>query len=371
MSKIIITDFRELYDFKGVTFNNIKLNEVKKELVKCLLNNNCDQSLYWTCDILLSCNFIVLWEIYFYLLSNIISTSNLKFINFLYKKYDDFKVIINNCPKIIDILNLRTNENIINIFTDITVFICCTKKNNLIDYKKLYIKNFNFDKINNILKAPNINYVNNYFKDGDPKELYIILNEFIYNLEENNELETYKWVYIYLDYYDKCKKNKIILLCEDRSNIIDYINELNNTLKNHPIWILWSILLQKCMNHEKIITYNYIKKLLHFYLIQFSQSKIKTRINLLFFSIKIFLINENSEQFNIPILYDKNSYFKLVNISRKSFFNIIKKINNSYLKDNNNNIISQKLKKNDKVTESFNKLKVLDNIMFNKNSKEE
>ena len=364
-----INDNRLLYDFKGVSFNNIKINEVKKELINCLLNNNCDQALYWTFEILLSCNFIILWDIYFYFMSNIITTLNLKYINFLYKKYLDFKIIINKCEKEKEILKLRLNNNIHNIFSDITTFICCCDKGCIIDYNKMSIKKFNFDKLHNYLKAPNINYINNFFKDNDPKELYIILNELVYNLDEKNELEIYKWIYIYLNYYSNCRKNKITLLCEKRSDL-NYINNFNEIIEKHPIWIIWDILLKKSSDY--MIYYNYINKLLHFYTIQLNLSKIKSRIHILFFAVKVYLsIFSNNNIIEAPILKNKDYFFNLASISRKSIHNIIKKINQNYIKDNKNNINLKKKEKLNKIDKSFEKLKLLDNFILNKNSNED
>ena len=56
---ILVNDYRELKDFKVNTINNIKNTEIKKELIKCLIDNNYDNSLYWTMEILCSCNFLL------------------------------------------------------------------------------------------------------------------------------------------------------------------------------------------------------------------------------------------------------------------------------------------------------------------------
>ncbi|MDP5009533.1 MAG: regulatory signaling modulator protein AmpE, partial [Glaciimonas sp.] len=45
------------------------------------------------------------------------------------------------------------------------------------------------------LKAPNINYVNKYYKNNDPKEYYIAFNELIYHLEETkNNIYLFYWI---------------------------------------------------------------------------------------------------------------------------------------------------------------------------------
>ena len=365
MTNYIIEDYRGLTEFKGCSFNNIKNTEIKKELIKCLIENNIDQSLYWCVEILSSCNFILLWEIFFYMMTNIINVSNIKFILFLDKKYDIFKEIINNCKNEEDVLKLRNNIKIRNLFCDIIILICKSDKDYILDYKKINIKNFSFENMNNYLKAPNIRFVNDYFKDNDPKELYIILNEFLYNLSENNNLECCKWIYIYVNYYSLCKKNKNILLCENRVNI-DLDDDLNKNLKQHPIWIIWSILFDKSKDY--FFLNKYIKILYNFFKIQISISKIKTRLNLLFLSISLYVQRDSNDIFNKSIVKDKTDFLKLSEIARNSLDNICKKVNSIY-KNNPEN--KSKIIKNDKINKisiSFDKIKSLDNFMLNKNN---
>ena len=53
-----------------------------------------------------------------------------------------------------------------------------------------------------------VNYIDNVFKDDDPKELLIPLNELIYNLENNNIIDTCYWFEWILEFENICKKKK-------------------------------------------------------------------------------------------------------------------------------------------------------------------
>ena len=363
IDKILIEDYRELKEYNGCTFNNIKISEVKKELIKCIIDNNHDKSLYWMCEILSSCNFLLLWEIFFYILSNVTNVSNLKLLIFIEKKYSLFKNIINESKNENDLLNLRNNIVIRNLFCDIIILLCVSDKHYMLDYNKLNIKNFSFDNLNTHLKAPNVNYVNDFFKDNDPKELYIILNEFVFNLEENNVTDCYKWIFIYLNYYTKCKKNNNILVCEMRKEL--EIDKLADSLQSHPIWIIWSILLIKSKKNE--IVRNYINILINFFKVQLSVGKIRSRLNLLFLSISIYIQRNSKEIFNKPIVKNKDRFIQLDTVARNSLNNIFKKIMDNY-KKNPEIFKPKKINKNNKVSVSFEKLKLLDNFMLNKNN---
>ena len=185
MQEACIFDARILNDFKGVTFNNIKLTEVKKEYIKCIIDSNHDKSIYWMCEILTSCHYLVLWESYFYILCNVIYDSNIKLFKFVYNKYVLFKDYITQCSSEDSIIKLRNNKNVQSIFTDITILMCISKKNIVFDYKKANIAKVTFDNLYLHLKAPNVHFVNTYFRDNDPKELFILLNEYVYNLKKN------------------------------------------------------------------------------------------------------------------------------------------------------------------------------------------
>tara|TARA_B100000963_G_C22620647_1_gene669788 strand:+ start:1824 stop:2927 length:1104 start_codon:yes stop_codon:yes gene_type:complete len=363
IDKILIEDYRQLKDYKGSTFNNIKSCEVKKELIKCLIDNNHDKSLYWMGEILSSCNFLLLWEIFFYIVSNVTNVSNIKILVFLDKKYSNFKEIINQIKNEEELLNLRNNNVIRNIFCDIIILLCVSDKQYMLDYSKMNIKNFSFDNLNTHLKAPNVNYINNFFKDKDPKELYIILNEFVFNLEENNVMECFKWIYIYMNYYTKCKKNNNILVCEVRKEL--NLDKLPLTLQCNPIWIIWSILIEKTKNNKRIS--QYIDILLNFFKVQLSLGKIRSRLNLLFFSISIYSQRNSKEIFNKPIVKNKEKFIEIDTIARNSLNNVFKKIMDNY-KKNPEIFKPQKIDKTNKVSVSFEKLKLLDNFMLNKNN---
>ena len=62
MSKIKINDKRTIKEFKSVTFSKFKKSEVKKELLKCLLSGNIEQSCYWSAEFICSGDFLYLWN---------------------------------------------------------------------------------------------------------------------------------------------------------------------------------------------------------------------------------------------------------------------------------------------------------------------
>ena len=60
------------------------------------------------------------------------------------------------------------------------------------------------------LKAPSIEFVEGVFKPGDPKEMYVALNELAYNISASvkNSVSACYWVEWILEYEKVCKTNK-------------------------------------------------------------------------------------------------------------------------------------------------------------------
>ena len=49
------------------------------------------------------------------------------------------------------------------------------------------------------------------FKEDDPKELYIPINELIYSLTEKNIIDVYFWYEWIIEYENICKKKRLFL----------------------------------------------------------------------------------------------------------------------------------------------------------------
>ena len=57
------------------------------------------------------------------------------------------------------------------------------------------------------LKTPNVDFIKPYFKEGDPKEIYIPLNECAYHLiETKNRMDIFYWVDWMIQYDEQCIK---------------------------------------------------------------------------------------------------------------------------------------------------------------------
>ena len=123
MNEIEISDKREIKIFKYKTFSNYSKSNVKKELLNNLINGSIEPSNYWCIELICSGNFLDIWEIIIHFMSRYIYTANPKLPIYIFKRFENFKEIINNGYKDNEI-NLRNNSKIRKLFAEIICILC-------------------------------------------------------------------------------------------------------------------------------------------------------------------------------------------------------------------------------------------------------
>jgi len=230
-----INDVRKDTEFRNVTFSKFQKSKAKQELIKCLYDCKIENACYWCAEFVCAGHFLDLWDIIILYYCKYIHSGNPKLPIYLEMRYQGFINIINNGYSA-NILILRNNKKIRQIFSEIICVLCFCKKKNTYQNVKLHKEEqFDLTNISNKFKAPNVNYLNSIFKEDDPKELYIPINELIYSLTEKNIIDVYFWYEWIIEYENICKKKKKKCLCQARSYA-------PNGHYNDIIWIIWDII---------------------------------------------------------------------------------------------------------------------------------
>jgi|MDTG01.4.fsa_nt_gb hypothetical protein len=310
-----INDIRTIQDFKQYSFSKFKKSEVKKELLKNLSSEKLEHIIYWTAELICAGHFIDIWEIILLFVSKYIHLANPKLPIYINKRFQSFKEII-SMGYIGNELSLRNNINIRKLFFEIMIILCFSKKNHSFEQIKMNIdEDFDMIQLSNKLKAPKLTYATDFMLSGDPKELFIAINEFVYNLENKNSRKCCYWVEWLIEFDNICKRKKENSKCERRDFIpVDSKFQMDN------IWILWDILLQKCDNNQnsnKIIMQN----LLNLFCIKYTTPVIKKRRYIIYYAINLLTENIN---FDIDIVHDKKYVEQVLNRSLNIFKQIKK-----------------------------------------------
>ena len=350
-----INDIRSVKDFSKTTFSGFKKTEVLSTLLKTITRNNIESSCYWCSEIICSGYYIELWEIIILFVCKYIHIGNPKLSVYIENSINNFKKIVNEFNN--DEIHLRNNENIRKMFAEIICILCKSYRKHPLAENKIKHEDYDMNNIGDKLKAPNVNYISNIFKDGDLKETYISLNELYYNINtlKDTVMSCY-WIDWIIEFDYNLRKNKSnFCFCSKRNYVTD------DSDKSNMIWIVWDIFLEISAN--KSIEKRLIESLLTLFILKFTKTTPKKRRFILYNCVSILTENINH---NISIIDDKNI---IVNI-HNNIHKIYKQIQSNEIKDPNLIIKpdkpTKKTNKEKKLEKSMEKINIINNTMFNK-----
>ena len=239
--------------------------------------------------------------------------ANIKLPIYLKMKFDTFKEILNGGYVDFEI-KMRNNIKIRDLFAEIIIILTQSNKKTTIERVKINKKEFDLTDLSGKLKADNINYNKDVFYKEDPKELFISINEFCYNLipKVANMLHACYWIEYVLEFENICNKKKIKCKCERRT-----FAPVSDKDQYDIIWIIWDALLQQSTKKDKMVIKT-MNSLLNLFSIRYSSGVKRKRIYLLYYAVS--LITE-------PINYKNQVLLKNPDILKqiKSKINLIYK----------------------------------------------
>ena len=247
-----IIDVRLPTDFKTISFSGYAKSKVKAELIKSIHNGDIEPAFYWSIELICAGHLNDLWNIIIYYSSRFIHITNPKLHVYLAYRFNKFKTIANN-GSITNDLDFRNNKENRKLFAEVISILCFSKKSHAYeDYTIKSNEEFDITNITNKLKAPNIHYATPIFQSLDPKEIFIAINEFMYNLsnEVKDAITACYWVEWILKFDFISKQKKHNCECERRSFAI-----VNEKYQKNIVWVLWDCIINTAQDkaYNKII----------------------------------------------------------------------------------------------------------------------
>lgn len=364
----IIHDIRSGKDFKGITICGYKRRDVLNAFQNSIINNKIEDAIRWCVELHSTGLNKQIWESFDSLYIKYIHVNNPKLFFYLSKRKKEYLNIIKKFPKKHELFT-RNNQEIRNLYAELTAILSLTKKNNLFLPKSLPpIKNTSFEtyEIKKRMISKNLNYIMNYTHNSTLKETQLALNEIINNLlYTNGTFQNCLFWYLWLEKF--FQKNRDII----KNNIV--FENVNLTKDeqyfDHWTFILWNIIL----SFEKKIDKNnfiIIKKMEEVYKKDFKPTSINKKKYYFFIS---FYIIKNNISWNI-LLYPMehliiqtnaniNSMYKNIvtniesNMSSETRDILYKKYNQLFfnLNESKKNIEPKKIK-NTSLDEDINKV---------------
>ena len=348
-----INDIRLQKEFNGISFSNFKKSEVRKELLNSINNNKIENACNWSAELICAGHFSDLWEIIIYNIGKNIHLANPKIPIYVDMRFQNFKEIVRN-GYIGNELLMRNNEKIRSIFCEIITILCLSNKKPAFECVKVAKEEFNLLNLTNKFKAPNTSYALKVFDKDDPKEIYIPINELIYNLTKKNSnlLECCYWIEWIVEFDNICRKKKDNLTANRRT-----FASVDDKFQTNVIWIIWDVFFNLC--EDNVIQKKIITSLLNIFCIKYTLNINKKRRYLLYFVVELL-----TEKFNDKIqIYNKNDEKLIENVKKQieKVYKNIKKNENAPKTDylfNNQNEAKTNLKK------TIEKIDTMNNITF-------
>jgi len=275
-----IHDTRSSKDFKGITICGYKRKDVLNTFQNSIINNKLEDAIRWNVELHVTGLNKQIWNSFETIYSKYIHINNPKLFFYLLKRKKDYLNIIKKYPKKHEIFS-RNNQEIRNLYAELTAILTNTKKNNMFLPKSLpSIKKdlFNRIEIKKRMISNNTDKINQYIYDISydiSSEIKLALNEIINNLSRNSgTFQNCIYWYLWLEKVQKNQKTQILSK--------EYID--------HYTYILWKILLDFENKIEKN-NFIFLSKMENIYKKDFKPNS--SSIKKYYFFISFYIIKHN------------------------------------------------------------------------------
>jgi len=279
-----INDIRTSSHFRGISFSKHKKSDVKKALIDNLLKGKIEHACHWGAELICAGHYLDLWENILYYCAKHIHCGNPKLIYYLEKRFVCFKSIpTSGC--FISELELRNNTTVRNLFAEVLCILSLSPKKHSFEVIKINrVEEFDITQMTERLKAPNINYVTPIFRDEDPKEIFIPMNEFAYNISyasKNTVIACY-WIEWIIEFEAICKKRKEKCLCSTRPFV-----SVDSKCVNDLVWIIWDTLFYYVKERASPFLEKVMQSLFSLFCLHYTNACCKKRRYMLYFAVSL------------------------------------------------------------------------------------
>ena len=278
-----INDIRSPSQFKGISFSKYKKTDVREQLLKNMCNGKIEPACYWAAELICAGHFMELWEVIIHYIGKHIHLGNPKLVIYLELRFTIFRNIMSQ-GHFINEIELRNNDKIRKLFAEvISTLTVSNKKHSFESIKINRVEEFDMTLMTERLKAPHVRYIEDIFRKEDPKELYIAINEFAYNISSvgSNMRTASYWIEWIIEFDIICKKRKEGVSCERRTLPIEA------KYQRDIIWMIWDCLLKYSSERNNPFIEKIMQSIMNVFCIKYTTGACKKRRYLLYFAVAL------------------------------------------------------------------------------------
>jgi len=286
-----IDDLRQPADFKGMTFSGFKKTEVRKQMLENMIKGRIEQACYWCAELICAGQFLDAWENIFHFLGKHIHLGNPKMAIYLDMRYSVFRNIMQQGLYITEI-QIRNKPEVRQLFAEvICVLTLSARKPSFESVKIKRAEEFDMTQMSERLKATSTQFATPIFQVKDPQELFIAINEFMYQISTGNLSMCYYWVEWVIEFDQACRTKKQITKCVAR----DY--SVEPKYRSDIIWLLWDGIMHACREKKNAFVEKVMQSLLSIFCIKYTNASAKRRRYLLYMAVELLIepVNASTE----------------------------------------------------------------------------
>jgi hypothetical protein len=293
----LIKDTRTIQDLKTMTLSNYRKTDVKNALIDSMLREKIEHACHWSAELICSGHLTELWDMILLFFSKYIYLGNPKIPLYLRNRYKVFRNIMNDSSHSIDI---RNNHIIRELFVEIICVFTFSKKINTFEHVKLdREEEFDMTQNKERFKSPSLEYANQVMKPEDPAELFIAINELLYNLSIGDNKYCCYWVDWIIEFDSICRNKREPCHCVKRDTL-----NVETKYYRDIIWLIWeSIIYHSGHNDYSNFIVETVLSLFELFCIRYTNACSKKRRHIIYYAISVLVEPVDS---NINIIHDKN-----------------------------------------------------------------
>jgi hypothetical protein len=213
------------------------------------------------------------------------------------------------------------------------------------------VEEFDMTQMTERLKAPNIDFIKPVFTSEDPKEIYIPMNEFAYNISKSKKNTVFAcyWIEWILEFETICKKRKTACACVRRQFVT-----VESKLSHDLVWIVWDTLFHYVKELENPFLEKTMESLFSLFSLQYTNACCKKRRYMLYFAVS--LCTEHTD-LTVELVSNK----KMVELAVSNINNIYRQIKKNEVSPGTDYLFNG-LNKQNELEKSLEKMNMVNSI---------